>query len=235
MDHLSNWIEIPCTDISRARSFYEEILEVELTPFEQNGLSYAFFPVRNLYNTGALVQGDGYVPSMHGPLVYLDGTGRMDTILARVERAGGRVIMPRIVVSPEAGEVGVFVDSEGNRVGVQAAMPDSSPVTDATLQRLLASAAPGVAFVVRRGPSYGDATAPLQWEHARYMFSLLKAGKLRSVIALTDGSDVLGLGLWTGSRDEAEEALRQDPGARGGRITFELLTDVSFDAASTRV
>jgi uncharacterized protein len=234
MNHLSNWIEIPAVDIVRARAFYETVLQVELTPFEQGDLRYAFFPARSVHNTGALVQGPGYVPSTQGPLVYLDGAGRMDAILERVERAGGTILMPRTLLSPEAGEVGMFLDGEGNRIGLQASVVDPIPVSDSAMQQLLGSTAPGVAFLLRRGPAYGDATAPLQWEHARNMFALLRSGKLRSVVALTDGTDVLGLGLWVGDRAEAEAVLAQDPAIRGGRLTYELLTDVTFDAASTR-
>lgn len=235
MDHLSNWIEIPAADLNRARAFYETILNEPLSLIEQGGVRYALFSTRSVSNAGALVQGDGYAPSPAGPLVYLDGSAGIDAMLARIEAAGGRVLMPRTLLSPEAGEVAIFLDSEGNRVGIQAAPRDDAPVRDDVLRRALAATAPGVAFLIRRGPRYGEETAALQWEHARNLFGLLRAGKLRSVSAFVDGVDVLGVGLWSGERAEAEATLREDPGVRGGRFTFELLSDATFTRDTTRV
>lgn len=230
MDRLTNWIELPAQDLSRARAFYEAVLEVTLVEARLGDLAYAFFPAKDPHNTGALVAGPGYAPSSTGPVVYLDGHGRFDAILARVVAAGGTIVMPRTFLSPEAGDVAFFVDTEGNRVGLQAAVPDEAPVDDATMQRLLGGATREVAFVVKRGPAYDDpASAPLQWEHARNMFHLLKTGRLRSVTALVDGTDVLGLGvLRAADRAEAERLLADDPGVRGGRLAIELLTSVTF-------
>ena len=106
----------------------------------------------------------------------------------------------------------------------------SIELNDENMQRLLGGAKRGLAFVVRPGPSYDDPSlAHLQWEHARNMFALLRAGKLRAVSALLDGTDVLGMGLLTtDDRAEAEALLREDPGVRGGRLRFDLLTDASF-------
>lgn len=233
MDHLMNWIEIPVADMARATAFYERVLGVALAPMELGPVRYAMFPAKSRFNTGALVHGEGYAPSPSGPLVYLDATGegRLDQLLARIPEAGGTIVMPKTLLSPEAGEVAIFTDSEGNRVGLQAAVADTSAmVTDEAMQRLLGGAAKELAFVVKRGPAYDDpARQHLQWEHARNMFALLRAGKLRSVTALVDGTDVLGLGvLLVTGREEAEALLREDPGVRGGRLSFELLTAVAF-------
>lgn len=237
MNHLSNWIELPATDLARAIRFYEAVLDVHLATMDMGPLRYAIFPTRDRFNAGALVAGEGYTPSSAGPLVYLDGEGRIDAILARVTAAGGQVLMPRTHLSPEAGEVAIFLDSEGNKVGVQsAAKPRDPRVDDATMQRLLGGQAPGVAFLLRRGPAYEDAAGQaLQWEHARNMFTLLRAGKLRSVTALVDGTDVLGVGLFAGSREECTAILREDPAVMGGRLVFELLTDMTFGAHDTAV
>ena len=112
----------------------------------------------------------------------------------------------------------------------------SAPIGDETMQRLLGGAERGLAFVVKRGPAYADpAREHLQWEHARHLFGLLKAGKLRGVSALFEGGDVLGFGLLnTSDRAEAERLLDADPGVRGGRLRIELMTDVTFSAGSVR-
>jgi predicted enzyme related to lactoylglutathione lyase len=43
----------------------------------------------------------------------------MDNILKHVEKAGGEVIMPKTNTGMEAGFVGMFIDSEGNKIGLQ--------------------------------------------------------------------------------------------------------------------
>lgn len=238
MHHLLNWIEIPVTDMSRARRFYETVLGVELVSLDVPGMNYALFPAKDRFNSGALVQGPGYEPAATGPLVYLDAQGRIDTLLQRAVVAGGRVLMPKTYLSPEAGEVAIIQDLEGNRLGLQSAVRDEAvaPVSDETMQRLLSSTERNLTFLLRKGPAYDDpARQHLQWEHARNMFTLLRAGKLRLVTALMDGTDILGVGSFHGTtRDEAEQLLREDPGVRGGRLTAELLSGVSFLQSETQ-
>lgn len=237
MDHLINWTEIPALDLPRARAFYEQVFETELLPLEFGPLHYALFPTKNAHNTGALVQGPGYLPSENGPLLYLDASGKLDALLARVQAAGGAVLMPRTFLSAEAGYVGIFTDSEGNRIGLQEPIAEvnTEPVPDQTMQRLLANAEPALAFLVRKGPAFADPSLQhLQWEHARNMFTLLRDGKLRSVTALVDGSDVLGVGVFAVAREEAEQLLRDDPGVRGGRLTMQILNAASFAADEVR-
>ncbi len=242
MDRLSNWIEIPVTDMARARAFYEALLGAELVEFPFGPLTYAMFPASDPHNAGALVQGEGYVPSRDGALVYLDATGRLDAMLARAQAAGAAVLMPRTLLSEEAGEAAILLDTEGNRIGLQspaeraAAEVPAGPVADATMQAMLGATAPRVAFVLRRGPAYDDpATAPAQWEHARNMFTLMRDGRVAQVSALVDGTDVLGFGLMAaGTAEEAAATLREDPGVRSGRLVAEILTAMSFDASRSR-
>lgn len=108
-----------------------------------------------------------------------------------------------------------------------------TPVTNETMQGLLSSAPETLTFVLRRGPRFDDpATAPLQWEHARNMFGLLRDGKVVQVTAIMDGTDVLGVGYFARiERAEAEAILAADPGIAGGRLTFELRSSVSFRAS----
>jgi|SoiMethySBSTD1v2_1073268.scaffolds.fasta_scaffold02443_19 hypothetical protein len=102
-------------------------------------------------------------------------------------------------------------------------------VTDQEMQHLLGSAPKRFAFVLRPGPAFGAETQALQWEHARNMFNLLRAGRLASVTALMDGTDVLGIGVMeASSKSEVEALLRDDPAVRGRRLSFEVLSAASF-------
>lgn len=120
MKHLINWVEIPVTDLERAEKFYSIVLGgVEFQKMDQNGNKYAIFPSEDQFNTGALVQGEYYKPSSDGISIYLDGGKDMDNILKHIEKAGGEIIMPKTYTGKEAGYVGMFIDSEGNKMGLQ--------------------------------------------------------------------------------------------------------------------
>ena len=119
MKHLINWVEIPVTDMQRAKSFYSTILSVELNTMEMGGNMYALFPTEDRFNCGALVQGKYYKPGSDGIVIYLDGGDDLNNILLKVNEAGGQVIMERMFLSVEAGHIGMFIDSEGNKIGLQ--------------------------------------------------------------------------------------------------------------------
>jgi predicted enzyme related to lactoylglutathione lyase len=118
MRNTLNWFEIPALDMDRAVRFYQEIFQVALTTGPAGGEGYlmSMFPDGGGVG-GALVSGEGYVPSASGTLVYLNCNPSLDTVLGRVEAAGGQIIVPKT----DIGENGFFafvIDSEGNRVGL---------------------------------------------------------------------------------------------------------------------
>ena len=118
MDHLSNWIEIPVVDMKRAKTFYNTLLGVGVNEMRMGDNDYALFDLQDKFNTGGLVKGDGYVPSMQGVVVCLNGGPDLAPVLARVEKAGGKVLLKKTFLSKEAGHIAYFVDSEGNKVGL---------------------------------------------------------------------------------------------------------------------
>lgn len=118
MDHLSNWIEIPVTDMKRAQRFYGGLLGVALNEMQLGGNDYALFELKDRFNTGCLVKGKGYVPSKQGVVVYLDGGDDLSAVLARVAKAGGKVLLEKTFLSKEAGHIAYFVDTEGNKIGL---------------------------------------------------------------------------------------------------------------------
>ena len=69
---------------------------------------------------GALVNSDGFhKPSAtDGPLIYLNGNPDVQVFLDRVEAAGGKIVVPKMEISPEYGDMGVFLDTEGNRIAL---------------------------------------------------------------------------------------------------------------------
>ena len=118
MSNAISWFELPTTNFQRAMKFYGELLDAELQPMEMEGMQMGFFP----YSTdggvgGCITYGNGNKPNAEGSLVYLNGGEDLSTPLARVEKAGGQVIMPKTHIG-ENGYIAMFMDSEGNRVAL---------------------------------------------------------------------------------------------------------------------
>jgi uncharacterized protein len=85
---------------------------------EADDRRFAMFPAEDGVS-GALVQGDGYVPSTEGTLVLLNAGDALQPVVDRVEAAGGRVLMRRMDMG-EWGGAAFIVDTEGNRVALHA-------------------------------------------------------------------------------------------------------------------
>lgn len=120
MKRLINWVEIPAADLDRAEKFYNTILGgIPFQRMKKNETRYAIFPSLDKFNAGALVQGEYYKPSSDGVTLYLDGGINMNTILEHVEMAGGEIIMPKTYTGEDAGYVAIFIDTEGNKIGLQ--------------------------------------------------------------------------------------------------------------------
>lgn len=121
MNNAINWFEIPANDITRAKKFYESIFNFEMPELDiGDGLKMALFPAESGTVGGTLIQNsEWYVPSdSHGPLVYLNANPDLQDILDRVEEAGGKITIPKRMITEENGFMAVIVDSEGNRVAL---------------------------------------------------------------------------------------------------------------------
>jgi predicted enzyme related to lactoylglutathione lyase len=67
-----------------------------------------------------LVQSQMHKPSVDGSVIYLNANPDIQTVIDRIEAAGGKVVMPRTQISPEIGFMAFFIDSEGNKIGLHA-------------------------------------------------------------------------------------------------------------------
>lgn len=118
MKNAINWFEIPVKNFERAVKFYETILSASLQMMEMPGMRSAFFPA-DLQNGigGSITQADGYEPSMTGSLVYLNGGNDLAVVLSRVEKAGGKILLPKTSIG-QNGFMAHFEDTEGNKVAL---------------------------------------------------------------------------------------------------------------------
>ncbi|RFC53380.1 VOC family protein [Brumimicrobium aurantiacum] len=110
--------EIPATDISRAIDFYREILNVEIEKMEFPGMEMGLFPYHDQMVTGVIMKGEGYEPSASGVTIYLNGGDNLQPILDKVEKNGGKIIIPKTPHADEIGFFAIFHDSEGNKIGL---------------------------------------------------------------------------------------------------------------------
>lgn len=113
-----NWFEIPVSDFSRAKLFYSMIYNYEMPDQIMGHMHMGFFQVEKGGIGGAIVEGDGYVPSQEGTMVYLNGGKDLSIVLNRVDKAGGRVLIPKTQISEELGYFAIFLDCEGNKVAL---------------------------------------------------------------------------------------------------------------------
>ena len=116
-----SWFEIPSTDLDRAVKFYEAIFDIELIPMDTPNIKMRMFPIEDMMTGigGAIVNsGEFHIPSKtDGPLIYLNANPDVQNILDKIEAASGEVIVPKTQIG-EYGFMGVFIDTEGNRIGL---------------------------------------------------------------------------------------------------------------------
>ena len=116
--HALNWFEIPVTDFARAQAFYEKVLGKTITPMPMGPTTMGMLSDDPEAVGGALVQGEGCVPSQQGTMVYLNGGDDLAPMLARVEGAGGKIAVPKTDIGSGFGFFAHFIDTEGNKVGL---------------------------------------------------------------------------------------------------------------------
>ncbi len=125
--NILTWFEIPVSDTGRAKKFYETILDIEMTTriFPETNEELTFFP----YNpeviqatsgrvTGVLTKSDTNKPSNCGALIYINASPDIQSVIDKVEEAGGKILEPK--TSMPFGFIAIITDSEGNRIGLHA-------------------------------------------------------------------------------------------------------------------
>lgn len=121
MINAINWFEIPANDIARAKVFYEQIFNNEMHELDiGDGIKMVLFPAESGTVGGALIEyEDWYKPSeSKGPLLYLNANPDVQQVLDRVEEAGGKIKIPKRLITDDNGYMAVIIDSEGNRIAL---------------------------------------------------------------------------------------------------------------------
>jgi predicted enzyme related to lactoylglutathione lyase len=122
MQNAISWFEIPTTDIDRAQKFYEAIFGITMIPMDMPNIRMRMFPLDDMMTQvgGALCDSGGFhkASATDGTLIYLNANPDVQGVLDRVEAAGGTIMMPKTEISPEYGFMALFMDTEGNRIGL---------------------------------------------------------------------------------------------------------------------
>lgn len=118
-----NWFEIPTVDIQRAKKFYETIFNITMDEWpDMMNMKMVGFPSDNGNGkaSGALVQSSMHKPSMEGCVIYLNANPEIQPVIDRIEKAGGKVVVPKTQITPEIGYMAFFIDTEGNQMALHA-------------------------------------------------------------------------------------------------------------------
>jgi predicted enzyme related to lactoylglutathione lyase len=123
MKNVINWFEIYTSDFDRAKKFYSQVFQCELTDLPMGSenhpdMKYATFPGDSLGSdvSGALVKMDAAKPGIGGTLIYFV-TEEIEPELGRVEAAGGKIIRSKQNIG-EYGYIALVEDTEGNMIGL---------------------------------------------------------------------------------------------------------------------
>ena len=110
--------EIPANEISRAVSFYEGIFDIKIETMEMPGMQMGILPYEGQLVPGVIIKAEGYKPSADGVTIYLNGGDDLQVILEKIEQEGGKVLTPKTPHADGNGYFALFLDSEGNKMGL---------------------------------------------------------------------------------------------------------------------
>ena len=113
-----SWFEIYVQDMARARTFYEGVLQITLTPLSNAMPELWAFPsdMERYGASGALARMDGCPSGGSGTLVYFHCDDCGGTA-GRVPGAGGQVVKPKFPIG-DYGFIALALDTEGNLFGM---------------------------------------------------------------------------------------------------------------------
>ncbi len=118
MKNLVSIVEIPVSDFPRAVAFYQTILNVAIQEVDMAGTQMGVLPNEPGTVNVVLVKGSDYIPTTEGAVIYLNAGSDLQPMLDKIAQNGGSVIVPKTEISPEMGFFALFIDTEGNKLGL---------------------------------------------------------------------------------------------------------------------
>lgn len=114
MKNLVSFFEIPALDFERAVGFYESLLGIKLETMEGDNEKMAFSPDYQ----GAISKADDFKPSTDGVLIsfLIDN---IDKTIEEIKKNQGLIVIEKTAIeSDKKGYFAVFLDCEGNKIGL---------------------------------------------------------------------------------------------------------------------
>lgn len=118
MKNLVSIVEIPAIDFERARRFYESVLDISIEAIAMEGAQMGLFPCDAGSLSVVLLGSQEYSPSASGVTAYLNAGNDLQAVAEKVAANGGTITVPKTFIAPESGYFALFIDTEGNRLGL---------------------------------------------------------------------------------------------------------------------
>lgn len=117
MNNPVQWVEIPTSDLERAKTFYSNVFNLDFQFVEMpDNKMYLFGEMDKAGSPGALIQNSNIKPSSNGSTIYFS-CDDLSKELDLVEKEGGKILIPKTDIG-ESGFFAHIIDSEGNRIGL---------------------------------------------------------------------------------------------------------------------
>lgn len=112
------WFDIYVSNLERAKKFYTTVFNTEFVDLPIDWGKQSLFPFNHesANISGALVEKTGRINNGNNTVVYFE-TNDCIAEESRIEKAGGRVIKPKMSIG-EFGYISLFIDTEGNTIGL---------------------------------------------------------------------------------------------------------------------
>ncbi|WP_212906710.1 VOC family protein [Capnocytophaga stomatis] len=118
MKHLISIVEIPVIDFERAVTFYNSVLGVNIEKIDMDGTLMGIFLSDEESTNVCLIKDENAQPSANGTMVYFNTEADLQPVLERIEPNGGKILLPKTEISSEMGFFALFLDTEGNKIGL---------------------------------------------------------------------------------------------------------------------
>lgn len=99
-------------------TFYRNVLNIGIEEAQMGDVRMGIFPTAEGAVNVVLASGPDYVPTTQGVLLYWQAGDDLQAVLDRIELHGGKIILPKTVISAEMGFYALFTDTEGNKMGL---------------------------------------------------------------------------------------------------------------------
>lgn len=121
--NVVGWFEIPVDNMDRAITFYQTVFDISISKHVMGPIEMGWFPALDGKPgaQGSLVYNKEFYATSkkEGVLIYFTSqAANLAVELARIEKAGGKVLQEKKLIAPDIGYMGLFIDSEGNRVAI---------------------------------------------------------------------------------------------------------------------